>query len=278
MYSINAATKVANINGKGLTYRIIGEGDPIILCQRFRGNLDDWDPLFLDLLAENYQVIIFNYSGMASSTGPLNTDMKTFSQDVIDLADYLAIDRFVLGGWSFGGFIAQVVAVNYPARVKQLILIGTKPPGQVNHAMEEIFLKTAYIENYTVEDEMILFFEPISESSRQAAKESHDRIAARTEKDVRVKPEHWQYYGSGSEDFTKDAINARQKLMETTIPILVLSGDHEVCFPPENWFDLNRKMPTLQTVVFPRAGHGPQHQHPEMATSYIHTFLANTIQ
>lgn len=272
----NSKTHFARIKGREIAYRSIGTGDPMILCQRFRGNLDDWDPGFLDQLAMHYQVIIFNYSGMASSTGNPGENMMMFAADVTDLADALGFDQFLLAGWSFGGWVAQIVSTEFSSRVKQLILLGTKPPGNNNFAMEEIFMQTAYILDYTLEHEEILFFEPISEASRAAAKESHDRIAARTaDRDPIVKPELWQYYGKGNEDYTADPYNARKKLTETTIPILVISGDHEVCFPPENWFVLNRQLPTACVIVIPRAGHGPHHQHPEMIAQFIHHFITD---
>ncbi|MCK7556337.1 hypothetical protein MKQ70_15465 [Chitinophaga sedimenti] len=85
--------------------------------------------------------------------------------------------------------------------------------------MGEIFLKTAYIEDYSFEDEIILFFEPISEQSVQAAKASHDRIAARVNKDIKIKPALWQHYGMGSEDFIADTNNIRGYLKTTSIPI-----------------------------------------------------------
>lgn len=272
----NSTTQFAEINGRKIAYRSTGSGEPIILCQRFRGNLDDWDPEFLDQLAAHYQVIIFNYSGLASSTGTPGEDMMMFAADITDLADALGFDKFLLGGWSFGGWVAQVIATEFPQRVKQLILLGTKPPGNNEFPMEEIFAQTAYIPDYTLEHEVILFFEPISEASRAAAKKSHDRIAARTiDRDPIVKPELWQYYLKGNEDFTADPYNARKKLTETTIPILVISGDHEVCFPPENWFVLNRKLPTVCVIIIPRAGHGPHHQHPKMIAQFIHHFITD---
>jgi len=66
---INATTcktLFAEINGRKIAYRSIGTGDPIILCQRFRGNLDDWDPAFLDALSSNYNVITFDYTGFGN--------------------------------------------------------------------------------------------------------------------------------------------------------------------------------------------------------------------
>ena len=77
--AVNAKTQFAEINGRKIAYRSIGEGTPMILCLRFRGNLDSWDPAFLDELAKNYQVIVFDYSGFGLSTGTPSTNMTGFA-------------------------------------------------------------------------------------------------------------------------------------------------------------------------------------------------------
>jgi len=99
----NCKTLFAEINGRKIAYRSIGNGDPIILCQRFRGNLDDWDPAFLDALSKNYNVITFDYTGFASSTGNPPTNMFLFAKDVVDLSKALNFKKIIVGGWSFGG-------------------------------------------------------------------------------------------------------------------------------------------------------------------------------
>ncbi len=97
-----APTLFAETNGRRLAYRTLGQGPPLILCQRFRGNLDDWDPAFLAALAENYQLFYFDYGGMASSTGEPHESITAFASDVTALADFLSLGRFLLLGWSFG--------------------------------------------------------------------------------------------------------------------------------------------------------------------------------
>jgi pimeloyl-ACP methyl ester carboxylesterase len=270
----NTPTRFLERNGRKLAYRVIGKGDTMLLCQRFRGTLDDWDPAFLEYLGRNYTVIIFNYSGMGSSTGQPGAGVMGFARDVLDLADGLSVPKFIMAGWSIGGMVAQTVAMQFPDRVKALVLIGTKPPGKISHGPEEIFLKTAYLERNTLEHEVILFFEPVSAESTRLASESHDRISIRKEnRDPLVTPSQFVYYSKVFEDFSQDQYGTRKKLMETNIPVLVISGDHEVCFPPENWFELNRQLPTTQVIVIPRSGHGPQHQYPELIAAYIHNFL-----
>ena len=49
--AINAKTQFIESKGRKLAYRSFGEGVPMILCNRFRGMLDTWDPVFLDGLA-----------------------------------------------------------------------------------------------------------------------------------------------------------------------------------------------------------------------------------
>lgn len=272
----NSRTQFAEVNGRKIAYRSVGNGDPIILCLRFRGNLDSWDPAFLDALAANYRVITFDYTGFGASTGHPPGDMLSFAKDVRDLAGALQLKKIIVGGWSFGGGVAQIVTTEFPELVSQTILIGTRPPGKFNHAPEEIFLATSAKPENDLQDEIILFFEPGSAISRAAAKASHERIAQRTiDKDPYIKQELWQYYQKGFMDYAADPYNARQKLMNTTTPVLVVSADHEVVFPPENWFELNRKLPTTQVIVIPQAGHGPQQQYPEMVAGYIHGFIEN---
>jgi pimeloyl-ACP methyl ester carboxylesterase len=272
----NAPNLFIEINGKKLAYRSIGEGEPIILCQRFRGNMDNWDPAFLDALARQYKVVIFDYTGFGLSTGPVPTTVLEFAEDVRDLAKALQYEKVIVGGWSLGGWVAQIVTTEFPEIVSQTIVIGAKPPGVNKYEIEPIFMETAFKPSYSLEDETILFFEPASALSKDSAKVSHDRIAARTiDHDIRIKEELWPYYQKCGDDFAADPYKAREKLSKIKTPMLVISADHEVCFPPENWFALNRQLPNTQLIVIPQSGHGVQHQYPELVSNYIIAFLKN---
>jgi len=171
----------------------------------------------------------------------------------------------------------QIVATEYPELISHAILIGTRPPGKNEHGIEQLFFDTVWFPNYRLEHETILFFESASEASRNAARLSHDRIAQRTEDlSIPIPPQLWDFFKQGGADDEADKYNAREKLATTKIPILVISGDHKICFPPQNWFALARKLPTTQLIVIPQAGHGPQHQHPELVAKYITDFIQHT--
>ena len=87
----------------------------------------------------------------------------------------------------------------------------------------------------------------------------------------------WESLLKVSAPFQADEYGILEKLKATTKPLLVISGDHEIVFPVGNWYALTRVLPTMQLIVFPQAGHGPQLQHPETCAQYIRTFV-QTIQ
>ena len=179
--ALAAHTQYVDVNSRRLAYRSIGAGKPLVLCTRFRGNMDLWDPLFLDsLAATGFRVIPFDYSGLGLSTGEKSYDPVSLARDAYDLVEALGLQGVVIGGWSLGGLAAQAFIAMYPQRVTHAVLIGTGPPGLNVKDAEQLFYDTASRPMNTFEDEVVLFFEPGSPASREAAKRSHDRIAQRT--------------------------------------------------------------------------------------------------
>jgi len=275
--SAQAETQFVDSHGRRLAYRIVGKGSPVILANRFRGTLDTWDPLFLDELAKHNQVITFDYSGIGYSTGKLPLTLSEVARDVKDLADGLRIGRATLGGWSYGGLVAQVAMLQYPELATHLLLIGTNPLGKNEVPLEPLFLEHALKPVNDFDDETVLFFEPASQQSVKLAKASHDRIYRNL--DVSKIPstrEAFDLYIAGSADARDDKSGLRRKFIETKVPVLILSGDHDISFPVENWYRLTRQLSTSQHIVFPHTGHAPQHQFPGLSADYIAGFIRRT--
>jgi len=276
--ALNATTQFVETKGRTLAYRSIGEGIPILLCTRFRATLDDWDPAFLDALAQNgFRVITFDYSGLGRSTGTMSYDPAAMLSDPLDLIRALDLEDVVLGGWSIGGMATQLLLTLHPERIRAMILIGTTPPGDLVKKAEQLFYDLAGRETYSFEDTTALFFEPASEASRAAAARSQSRINARTSDrspPVPIEFARARLVG-GPVNPVFPAPNVMEMLMSTPVPILHIGGDHDIIFPVENWYALNGLLPTTTLVTFPAAGHGPQHQHPELSAAIIAGFVAD---
>ncbi len=272
-----AQTNFDLINGTKIAYRQFGAGEPLLLVNRFRGIMDTWDPLFLDALAADHKVILFDYPGIGASEGELPADIHEVAAHVIQLADHLGLDRFNILGWSYGGLVTQTVTFLYPKRIKRTVLIGTNPPGSNALPIEPAFFECALKPENTLDDEYVLFFEPTSEKSRLAAEASHERIAQRLDRSmIPATPELFQRYFGGSAVFREDKLNFRERYKTLESPVLVISGDHDISFATENWFPLLRNAPTMRHIILNDAGHGPQHQFPELVAGYINFFLSHS--
>ena len=275
--ALTTPTQYADIDGKKIGYRKFGNGTPLILANRFRGTLDTWDPLFLDLLAEKNTIITFDYSGIGYSEGELPIDLHLVAAEVIKIADYLKIDKFFVGGWSYGGLIAQYTTFLNPNRVLGTIVIGSNPMGKNETALSPLFLEKALKPDYDNEDIITLFFEPSSEKSRVAAIASLQRIAQRLDPaKVPVKPEVFQRFFAPTEQLAVDADNFREAYKTLETPVLVISADNDISFAVENWFPLLKNAPAIQHIIFHGTGHAMHFEYPEMVTSYINVFIKNT--
>jgi pimeloyl-ACP methyl ester carboxylesterase len=279
MPAIDAPTQYIETNGRRLAYRTIGDGQPLLLCTRFRGNLDCWDPAFLDALAAaNFRVITFDYSGLGLSSGTATYNPFAMASDPRDLIEALGLRDVVIGGWSLGGLVAQVVVALHATHISHAVLLGTTPPGPIVKPAEELFFTTAAREVNDFEDEVILFFEPRSPESRAAARRSADRIAARTHDRSPPVPVEFARANLASDHSAPifPALPVLEALRTTTVPILHIAGDHDIIFPVENWYALNQTLPTVQLLTYPSAGHGPHHQHPEASAQHIAAFVRTT--
>jgi pimeloyl-ACP methyl ester carboxylesterase len=272
--AVSAPTQFIAVDGDRIAYRTIGRGPPMILLNRMRGTLDTWDPLFIDELARSNRIITVDYPGVGYSTGKLASDIAAVADFVDRFADAMEIDRFVLVGWSWGGTVAQTYLLDHPDRVTHAVLIGTIPPGKGGVPIQPVFLERAFKPVNDLDDEIVLFFEPRSEASRLAARESRARIHARPGVDARIPstPEKIRTYLDAAATYRDDAAGRLGKLMLSRTPMLIISGDNDISTAVENWFALKGRIPNAHLVVYPESGHGPQHQYPQLAAAQIASF------
>lgn len=277
--SLSAPTKFLEAKGRRLAYRTVGTGKPLVLCNRFRGVLDLWDPAFIDGLADQgFQVITFDYSGLGQSTGEKSYNPMSLAQDAVDLIAVLGLEDFAIGGWSIGGITAQIVLAMTGDKASHVVLLATTPPAQLVKAGEQLFYDTAAKPGTDLDQFTTVFFEPGDAASREASKHSFERIMARKEDRSPDVPADWAIAQIGNTPrnplFPADQI--LDLLKATKTPILHLGGDHDIVMPIENWYALNNQLPTLHLITYPRVGHGPHHQYPELAAAQIGAFVKNT--
>lgn len=257
-------------------------GPPLVMITRYRANMDDWDPAFLDALAQERRVIVFNQSGIASSSGTVPTTIQGMAADVANFIGGMGLEDADVLGWSMGGFTAQALAIDHPELVRRLILVGTGPaasdrtPGPKDGVFE-VATKPSRSDGettYADADRAYLFFadDPYSADLAEA---SFARIDASRRADEPVTPPAvMEAQTAAIQDFWFNPENGYfAKLSAVEEPVLIVNGDNDAFFTVSAQAVLFSQFQDAQLAILPAAGHGPQHQHPEEVAGMIDRFL-----
>src|SRR5260221_4940062 len=105
----SAVTQFIEAHGIRYAFRRIGAstGTPIVLCHRFRGTMDDWDPATINGFARERDVILFDNAGVGLSTGVVPNNARGMADQLIALLGALGVSEVDLLGFSMGGYVAQ---------------------------------------------------------------------------------------------------------------------------------------------------------------------------
>jgi len=270
---LTAPTQFVEMNGVRYAYRRFGSesGAPIVLLSHFRAGLDHWDPLVTDGLAKGRTVILFNNAGVASSGGePANT-IEGCADHVARFVGALDLKTIDLLGFSIGGYIAQTVALRYPALVRRLVLVGTGPRnGELPN--DSRIPPVAANPVPVMEDFLFLFFTP-SAASQTAGKAFWERRHRRKDADPPSSPEAMKAQSAAIAEFRKPRGERYAEVRGIRQPTLVVNGSNDIMVPTINSFTLSQHIPNAQLILYPDSGHGSLFQYPNLFVTHAAMFL-----
>jgi len=252
---LTAPTQFVEANGIRYAYRRFGTeaGTPLVFLQHFRGGLDNWDPLVTDGLAAGRPVILFNYAGVASSTGENATTVDGMADHVAIFVKALGLPLVDVLGFSIGGFVAQEITLQSPDLVRRLVLVGTGPRGGQNMATLTPEAQQIFGATYKVPAEIWLKVHfTDSKASQAAGREFLKRFLRRTEDrdpevNGKVAPSQieaigkWGVQRAGSYEYLKTILQ----------PTLIVNGDDDVIIYSINSWILQQNIPNAQLIIYP---------------------------
>jgi pimeloyl-ACP methyl ester carboxylesterase len=106
-----------------------GHGPPLVMLIGTGSTMAEWDPALLRLLAREHRLILFDYPGVGKSGPWHGRGFDSLANATAGLIAAINLPRADVLGWSMGGFVAQRLAIDHPARASHLILAGTNPGG-----------------------------------------------------------------------------------------------------------------------------------------------------
>ena len=259
------------VDGARIACRRIGNGRPLVILNGFAATSADWDPAFTYRLASSNELILVDNRGIGRSTDDGRAfDIARLADDVLQVVEALGIERVNLVGWSMGGFIAQMLAVQNPQRVSKLILLSTDAGGA------DADLTTAAIWSQLVDmsgtpsDQArrllsLLFPSDVAES---IYREFGDTVAAAR---ARLSPDLVNRQVAAMDNWHRDGVATR--LREMNLPVLVATGLADIVIPPSNALRLVNAIPSAWLAQFSGGGHAFMAQFPNQLADLINCFL-----
>jgi pimeloyl-ACP methyl ester carboxylesterase len=257
------------IEGKSAIYAyrdfgVASASPPLVLLTRFRATMDHWDPAFLDLLASERRVILFDNAGVSESSGEVASTFAGMAETAVDFITALGLKKVDLLGWSIGGFIGQMLALNHPNLVRRLLVVGSGPGGVPGSPAQDPRVPQMMTAPVSTEEHFLYLFFGLDEESQRVGKESLKRLEPRLSKShADVSAEAWGRQLQAIMKWAGGDGSAWSRLEEITIPVLVANGAHDVMVDADNSFAMVRRMKNATALFYGDAGHAFLFQHPD---------------
>ncbi len=262
------------------TYRRTGPrgGVPLVLLMRFRGTIDWWDPEFVDRLAAERDVILFDNVGIGYTGGEPRGTAEGFADGAIEFIEALGLTQVDLLGWSLGGIVAQPVALRWPGLVRKIIVAGSSGPGVApgTPEMDERVLSIMAKPDADAEDLLYLFY-PETDHARASGLEHLGKVAKRLE--------------AGGPPVTEEAAQGqlaavarllavewdqlKSQLQAISQPVLYANGIHDVMIPAIGSYKAVEQVPDSTLVLYSDAGHAFLFQHIAEFAAQVDLFLGH---
>lgn len=278
--AITTPTQFVKAAGIKFAYRRLGKkaGIPIVLFQHFTGTLDNWDPLIVDGLAKEREVILFDNRGIAASEGEVPVTYRAMAADGAAFIEALGFKQVDILGFSMGGGVAQNLALDRPDLVRKIILVGIAPrngDGMQSMSPEAV---AAFSKKTALPDEIWLdvLFSP-SVASQAAGQQYLERIRSRKlNRDVAINSTVATNQLAAIAEWGKPLVAGEERfayLKAIKQPVLVVNGNNDIIVPTINSYYLQQHLPNATLVLFPDSNHGSFDQYPVEFLSYANNFL-----
>jgi len=234
-------------------------------------------------LSEHGTIIAYDRPAFGLTERPMEWEAESpYSQQsqvelVIGLMDVLNIEKAILVGNSAGGTISMMTALQFPDRVRALILVdpavyaGGGAPGWINP-----ILKTPQMDHLG----------PLI--ARQIQVRGPELIELAWHDPSRVTPEIINAYQKPLQVDNWDkalwylTISSQEsrlveQLNEVTHPTLVITGDDDRIVPTEQSIRLAGELPNAILRMIPQCGHVPHEECPNEFIQIIEEFLASVL-
>jgi pimeloyl-ACP methyl ester carboxylesterase len=268
-----APTQLVQIGDVQFAYRRFGPrgATPLLLCNYFAANMDDWDPKVTNGLAAERDVVLFDYPGVGMSSGETPSTVVALTKHCVAFCRAIGLTQFDVIGFSLGGMIAQQLGAEYPELLGRIILLGTGPRGGEGMVFDDLSVDD-------LDDAAALIMKAFftqSEASQASGRAYIERLKSRSiDRDVPVSKQSALAQLAAIREWGVIPASDRFAMLgKIQHPTLIGHGNKDIVVMPINAFLLAEHLPNAQLIMYPDSSHGAQSQHAEVFLQHVKLFL-----
>lgn len=260
-----------------LSYSVEGDGDEaVLLIMGLGGRAADWGSTFPSALARRYRVIRFDNRGVGRSpkaTGGYS--LSDLAKDATAVLDAEGVQRAHVVGYSMGGMIAQLIALEHPDRVERLVLVSTHfggpqcvaptPAAMRLFDPDQMVAQGRDAESILRISMGVLTGEGFLDRSPQALAFMVGNVRAAPTHPAAFMAQMQAIIGSDRSSLVRNIAK----------PTLVVHGTQDELVPVGNGHLLHERIPRSRLELFDGVGHMPMLEVPERLSEVVMSFLGN---
>jgi pimeloyl-ACP methyl ester carboxylesterase len=245
-----------------------GAGPPVLLLNGWTASGLMWPSGLVERLEEHFLVVRVDNRGSGySRCAPTPASIATMADDAAGVLRAVAQEPAVVVGLSMGGMIAQELALRHPARVRALVLAGTRPPApahlQVPGDVIGGLLRRPRPGEHRAEFFASIWAELCGPGFATAQPDLLEELVAQIL--VRPTPKAATFRQMSA----IAAWHGPQRLRDIACPTTVVHGDVDPLMPVGNGMRLARLIPGARYVELPGVGHLPPLEAPDVIAEAI---------
>lgn len=232
---------------------------------------------FCPPLAECCQLVYYDHRSMGRSdrTDPATWRLATWADDLRDLLDVLGIERPILFGQSFGGFVAMRFAIEHGDRLAGLVLSSTA----ARHVAADCLRRFRELGGPEVEEAAAGFFDDPGPASWARYREAC-LPAYNTTLQPKLPPGRQILAPEVLFDFWRGehaTYDLRPELAAITCPVAVVHGGLDPITPPQRSHEILEALTatTPRHLYYEYAGHGVYRDEPSFLARDLPQLIAD---
>jgi non-heme chloroperoxidase len=252
----------------GVMLQYVEQGDPagtpVVLLH---GYTDSWRSFesVLPLLPQSLHVFALTQRGHGDAGRPqAGYQFDDFAADLTAFMDAAGLESAIIAGHSMGASVAQRFAIDHPARVRALVLMGALAAFRGNPVIEEFWengvstLEDPIDWDFAREFQASTLAHPIDERYFQTIVEESLKVPARVWREA--------YRGFLEEDFPDE-------LGKIEAPTLMIWGDQDAFVPYSDQEIMLKAIADSRLDVYEGTGHALHWEKPERFAADLMSFV-----